>query len=60
MKKQGCGVILNFGFILWYFVQLDFVIYMMVKVGIEGLMWGLVCDFGGFGICVNCIVLGVV
>ena len=58
MKKQGGGVILNFGSISWHVALPDIVLYQTAKAGIEGMTRALARDLGEFNIRVNTIVPG--
>lgn len=58
MKRQGGGVILNFGSISWHLGLADLVIYQTCKAAIEGMTRGLARDLGHDNIRVNTIVPG--
>jgi NAD(P)-dependent dehydrogenase (short-subunit alcohol dehydrogenase family) len=58
MKRQGGGVILNFGSISWHLALADLVIYQTCKAAIEGMTRGLARDLGRDNIRVNTIVPG--
>jgi D-xylose 1-dehydrogenase len=58
MKRQGGGVILNFGSISWHLGLNDLVVYQTAKAAIEGLTRSLARDLGRANIRVNTIVPG--
>ena len=58
MKKNGGGVILNFGSISWYLALPQLTLYMTAKAAIEGLTRGLARDLGADGIRVNTVIPG--
>lgn len=58
MKRQGGGVILNFGSISWHLGLPDLVLYQTAKAAIEGMTRALARDLGPDGIRVNTIVPG--
>lgn len=58
MKRQGAGVILNFGSISWHLGLPDLVLYQTAKAAIEGMTRALARDLGPDGIRVNTIVPG--
>lgn len=58
MRRQGGGVILNFGSIAWHLGLPDLVLYQTAKAAIEGMTRALARDLGAFGIRVNTIVPG--
>ena len=58
MKRDGGGVILNFGSISWHLGLRDLVLYQTAKAAIEGLTRSLARDLGRDGIRVNTIVPG--
>ena len=60
MKKQGYGVILNFGSISWYLASSQLDLYMTAKAGIEGMTRGFARDLGKYGIRANTVVPGAV
>jgi len=60
MKRQGYGVILNFGSISWYLASSQLDLYMTAKAGIEGMTRGMARDLGRFGIRANTVVPGAV
>jgi NAD(P)-dependent dehydrogenase (short-subunit alcohol dehydrogenase family) len=60
MKKDGHGVILNFGSISWHLPHAQLDLYMTAKAGIEGMTRGMARDLGKFGIRANVIVPGAV
>lgn len=60
MKRNGGGVILNFGSISWHLALGQLTLYMTAKAAIEGLTRGLARDLGESGIRVNCIIPGAV
>jgi NAD(P)-dependent dehydrogenase (short-subunit alcohol dehydrogenase family) len=60
MKKQGRGVILNFGSISWHLPHTQLDLYMTAKAAIEGMTRGMARDLGKFGIRANVIVPGAV
>jgi NAD(P)-dependent dehydrogenase (short-subunit alcohol dehydrogenase family) len=60
MKKNGGGVILNFGSISWYLASSELCLYMSAKAATEGMTRGMARDLGGYGIRANTIVPGAV
>ncbi|HEX5049115.1 MAG TPA: SDR family oxidoreductase [Gammaproteobacteria bacterium] len=58
MKKNGGGVILNFGSISWHVALPDIVLYQTAKAGIEGMTRAMARDLGESSIRVNTIVPG--
>lgn len=58
MKRQGAGVILNFGSISWHLGLPDLVLYQTAKAAIEGMTRALARDLGPDGIRVNTIIPG--
>lgn len=58
MRKNGGGVIINFGSISWHLGLPDLVLYQTCKAAIEGLTRALARDLGKDGIRVNCVVPG--
>jgi D-xylose 1-dehydrogenase len=58
MRRQGAGVILNFGSISWHLGLPDLVLYQTAKAAIEGMTRALARDLGPDGIRVNTIVPG--
>jgi NAD(P)-dependent dehydrogenase (short-subunit alcohol dehydrogenase family) len=58
MKRQGGGVILNFGSISWHLGLPDLVLYQTAKAAIEGMTRALARDLGADNIRVNTIVPG--
>jgi len=58
MRRQGKGVILNFGSISWHLGLPDLMLYQTAKAGIEGMTRAMARDLGGEGIRVNTIVPG--
>jgi NAD(P)-dependent dehydrogenase (short-subunit alcohol dehydrogenase family) len=60
MKRQGHGVILNFGSISWYLASSQLDLYMTAKAGIEGMTRGFARDLGKHGIRANTVVPGAV
>jgi NAD(P)-dependent dehydrogenase (short-subunit alcohol dehydrogenase family) len=60
MKRQGRGVILNFGSISWHLASSQLSLYMTAKAGIEGMTRGFARDLGKYGIRANTVVPGAV
>jgi NAD(P)-dependent dehydrogenase (short-subunit alcohol dehydrogenase family) len=60
MKRQGHGVILNFGSISWHLASSQLNLYMTAKAGIEGMTRGFARDLGKHGIRANTVVPGAV
>lgn len=60
MRKNGTGVILNFGSIAWREGLADAVGYVTAKAGIEGLTHALAREAGPDGVRVNCLLPGFV
>jgi len=60
MKKQGGGVILNFGSISWHLASSQLSLYMTAKAAIEGLSRGMARDLGADNIRVNAVIPGAV
>lgn len=60
MKRQGQGVILNFGSISWHLPHTELSLYMTAKAAIEGMTRGLARDLGKYGIRANTVVPGAV
>lgn len=60
MKRQGRGVILNFGSISWHLASSQLDLYMTAKAGIEGMTRGMARDLGKSGIRANTVVPGAV
>jgi NAD(P)-dependent dehydrogenase (short-subunit alcohol dehydrogenase family) len=60
MKRQGHGVILNFGSISWHLASFQLSLYMTAKAGIEGMTRGFARDLGKYGIRANTVVPGAV
>lgn len=60
MKRQGHGVILNFGSISWHLASSQLNLYMTAKAGIEGMTRGFARDLGKYGIRANTVVPGAV
>lgn len=60
MRRQGAGVILNFGSISWHLASSQLSLYMTAKAAIEGLGRGLARDLGPDGIRVNTVIPGAV
>lgn len=60
MRRQGGGVILNFGSISWHLASSQLSLYMTAKAAIEGLGRGLARDLGPDGIRVNTVIPGAV
>lgn len=58
MKRQGAGVILNFGSISWHLGLPDLVLYQTAKAAIEGMTRALARDLGPHGVRVNTVVPG--
>ena len=58
MKRQGSGVILNFGSISWHLALGELVLYQTAKAAIEGMTRSLARDLGRFNIRVNTVVPG--
>jgi NAD(P)-dependent dehydrogenase (short-subunit alcohol dehydrogenase family) len=58
MKRQGHGVILNFGSISWHLASSQLDLYMTAKAGIEGMTRGFARDLGKYGIRANTVVPG--
>jgi D-xylose 1-dehydrogenase len=58
MKRDGGGVILNFGSISWHLALGELVLYQTAKAAIEGLTRSLARDLGRANIRVNTIVPG--
>lgn len=58
MIVVGGGLIINMGLNLWWEVGGGFLVYVIVKVGVYGLICIMVCDFGVYCICVNMVVFG--
>lgn len=58
MRRNGGGVILNFGSISWHLALPELVLYQTAKAAIEGLTRSLARDLGRDGIRVNTIVPG--
>lgn len=58
MRRQGAGVILNFGSISWHLGLPDLVLYQTAKAAIEGMTRALARDLGPDGIRVNTIIPG--
>lgn len=60
MRREGGGVILNFGSISWYLASSQLSLYMTAKAAIEGMSRGLARDLGPENIRVNTIIPGAV
>lgn len=60
MRKQGGGVILNFGSISWHLASSQLSLYMTAKAAIEGLSRGMARDLGADNIRVNSVIPGAV
>lgn len=60
MRRQGSGVILNFGSISWYLASNQLSLYMMAKAAIEAMSRGLARDLGAENIRVNTVIPGAV
>jgi NAD(P)-dependent dehydrogenase (short-subunit alcohol dehydrogenase family) len=60
MRKQGGGVILNFGSISWHLASSQLSLYMTAKAAIEGLSRGMARDLGADNIRVNAVIPGAV
>jgi NAD(P)-dependent dehydrogenase (short-subunit alcohol dehydrogenase family) len=60
MKRQGRGVILNFGSISWHLASSQLSLYMTAKAGIEAMTRGFARDLGRHGIRANTVVPGAV
>ncbi|WP_020652426.1 SDR family NAD(P)-dependent oxidoreductase [Massilia niastensis] len=60
MKKQGDGVILNFGSISWHLPHTELSLYMTAKAAIEGMTRGMARDLGKYGIRASTVVPGAV
>lgn len=60
MRRDGGGVILNFGSISWYLASSQLALYMTAKAAIEGLSRGLARDLGPDNIRVNTVIPGAV
>jgi len=60
MKKQGHGVILNFGSISWHLPHTQLHLYMTAKAGIEGMTRALAREVGKYGIRANTVIPGAV
>lgn len=60
MKRQGYGVLLNFGSISWHLASSQLSLYMTAKAGIEAMTRGFARDLGKFGIRANTVVPGAV
>ncbi|OON63051.1 3-oxoacyl-ACP reductase [Massilia sp. KIM] len=60
MRRDGGGVILNFGSISWHLASSQLSLYMTAKAAIEGLSRGLARDLGEHNIRVNSVIPGAV
>lgn len=60
MKRQGHGVIQNFGSISWHLPHTELALYMTAKAGVEGMTRALARELGPYGIRTVAVVPGAV